>query len=166
MAEWEVRKAMATGNQGQHKVEDTEIDKIKKLMPDDFNRKLREWEQKKERPRDLASPARDTGGSSAVGAPAAAAALRRKSSSSSTSLDATAKKKGSSAASAAVVSKKRREKYGVRLATFDAYGGPLAPLVGDVGGLSRDLAWFDKELEKIKRGKERLERERQIFQVR
>ena len=29
----------------------------------------------------------------------------------------------------------------------------------------RDSAWFDKELEKIQRGKERLERERQKFQV-
>ena len=41
VAEWEVRKALA--GQGSKNVEE-----IKKLMPEDFNRKLQEWEQIKE----------------------------------------------------------------------------------------------------------------------
>jgi hypothetical protein len=41
VAEWEVRKALA--GQGCKNVEE-----IRKLMPDDFNRKLQEWELIKE----------------------------------------------------------------------------------------------------------------------
>jgi hypothetical protein len=41
VAEWEVRKAMA--GHGCKNVEE-----IRKLMPEDFNRKLAEWEQIKE----------------------------------------------------------------------------------------------------------------------
>ena len=43
MAEWEVRKALAgTSNKN--------VDEIRQLMPEDFNKKLQEWEQKKQAP--------------------------------------------------------------------------------------------------------------------
>ena len=44
VAEWEVRKALA-GASGKKNV-----DEIRQLMPDDFNKKLSEWEQKKQAP--------------------------------------------------------------------------------------------------------------------
>ena len=93
VAEWEVRKAMIGATKPEPKrVEDTEIDKIKKLMPDDFNRKLKEWERLKldqagsgnSRQHRDPSPPNDS-------LDHAREVIRRKSSSSSTSIDVTNK---------------------------------------------------------------------------
>ena len=43
VAEWEVRKALAGTSK-------KNVDEIRQLMPDDFNKKLKEWELKKQTP--------------------------------------------------------------------------------------------------------------------
>ena len=43
VAEWEVRKAMAGTSK-------KNVDEIRQLMPEDFNKKLQEWELKKQVP--------------------------------------------------------------------------------------------------------------------
>ena len=44
VAEWEVRKALA-GKEGKK-----DVDEIRQLMPEEFNKKLQEWELKKHAP--------------------------------------------------------------------------------------------------------------------
>ena len=111
VAEWEVQKAMAG-----HSNRTTE--ELSKLMPDDFNKKYKEWEQLKvSKPADQQSPHPSPG-------------------------DKKVKKKRKSqerSSSSKKVSEDRRDITAPEVGTF---------------------AWLDKELVKVNREKQRLERER------
>ena len=133
MAEWEVRKALA--GQSAKKVEE-----IQKMMPDDFNRKLKEWEQIK---------------SSSTSRPTLERKPRSSTSSSVQSGHPQKKKKSSR--------EYKRRSYEARKAAAAA----KAMATNDMTPMhERDTIWLEKELLKIQREKQRLERERAQFQER
>ena len=143
MAEWEVIKAMA--GHSSKKVED-----IQKLMPDDFNRKLKEWEQIKE-----------TGmGRHGVEVDRVRNEIRRKSSSSSNSNPIVLNKKHQK-----ISSKRRHDKYSDKTPVLETTPGGFV-VTGAKSALGaaktvqeRDSAWLEKEIQKVQREKERLHRE-------
>ena len=145
MAEWEVIKAMS--GHSSKKVED-----IQKLMPDDFNRKLKEWEQIKET---------GTGARQTLGRDQTRAILRRKSSSSSNSNQNVVNRKAQK-----TPVKRRNDKYSEKMPLLEGnsaafvVSGAKSALVSTKTAQERDSAWLEKEIQKVQREKERLERER------
>ena len=137
------------------------VEEIQKLMPDDFNRKLKEWEQIKETGIGKQGTVGD--GATDKFIPPKAKDLspiqRRKSSSSSNSnLNITTKKKMSST--------QRHDKYTDKLSGFESASGGFvvsgakSALVAAKSVQERDSVWLEKEIQKVKREKERLDRER------
>ena len=114
VAEWEVQKAMAG-----HSNRTTE--EISKLMPEDFNKKLREWEQLKVKPGEGCKDREEPGG------------------------EEKKPKKKHKSQEHWVKSKKAKNEA--------SRGDVAGPEVGS-------FAWLDKELHKVDREKQRLERER------
>merc|ERR1712136_167815 len=144
VAEWEVIKAMA--GQSSKKVEE-----IQKLMPDDFNRKLKEWEQIKE-----------TGekGRHGLEREQNREAIRRRSSSSSNSHPVLLNRKVHK-----MSIKHRHEKSSGldHAAGGFVVSGAKSALVASKTAQERDSAWLEKEIHKVQREKERLDRERMKY---
>ena len=124
------------------------VEEIQKLMPDDFNRKLKEWEQIKE-----------TGekGRHGMEPEQSREAMRRRSSSSSNSHPVLLNRKGHK------MSIKHRHDKGSGLdhaAGGFVVSGAKSALVATKTAQERDSAWLEKEIHKVQREKERLDRER------
>ena len=129
------------------------VEEIQKLMPDDFNRKLKEWEQIKE-----------TGvGRQGIEGDRGRSAIRRKSSSSSNSNQNLLKSKNRKS-SIKRRHEKRPEKHPIPCSETASGGfvvsGAKSALVAAKTVQERDSVWLEKELQKVHREKERLERER------
>ena len=129
------------------------VEEIQKLMPDDFNRKLKEWEQIKETGVGRQGPEVDRGRS----------AIRRKSSSSSNSNQNLFNSK-TRKSSIKRRHDKRPEKHPIPCSEAASGGfvvsGAKSALVAAKTVQERDSAWLEKEIQKVHREKERLERER------
>lgn len=142
MAEWEVRKALA--GQSAKKVEE-----IQKMMPDDFNRKLKEWElmkgAKSGRKQRMASMNNNAGY-----APKKKKSNREhKTRTRSSNYEGRTKNVDNVRTTLAAASSNHPS------ATGNAAASQVA--------LERDSIWVEKELHKIQREKQRLERERAKF---
>ncbi len=115
---------------------------IQKLMPDEFNRKLKEWEMMKE----VSSPNQRR-----------AATAQQSASSSSTAVAAQL----AAGAAAANGKKKKPREHKSRRSADGKYGDKWLYDNPNPGHhVERDSVWLEKELRKIQREKQRLDRER------
>ena len=124
------------------------VEDIQKLMPDDFNRKLKEWEQIKE-----------TGekGRHGMERDRNRDAIRRRSSSSSNSNLILSNRKGHKMS----VKHRYEKSSGLDPAAGGfVVSGAKSALGSSKTAQERDSAWLEKEIHKVQREKERLDRER------
>ena len=139
------------------------VEEIQKLMPDDFNRKLKEWEQIKETGvvRQGIEEDRTRGNLVVPKTNDRPGMQRRKSTSSSNS-----NQDISNIKSKKMSSKRRHDKYSDKLSGFESASGGFvvsgakSALVAAKSVQERDSIWLEKEIQKVQREKERLDRER------
>ena len=142
------------------------VEEIQKLMPDDFNRKLKEWEQIKETGvgRQAVEEERSCNRFIGPNPSGQISSQRRKSSSSSNSRHYTVSPKNKKA-----LKKRRIEKYSDKLSGLETatsgfvVSGTKSTLVGAMTVQERDSAWLEREIQKVQKEKESLDRERLKF---